>query len=105
MRTYRKEFMIGLREPKKETVKLQKAINRLLDDLATYEPESTEYKNALQAYERIMKLQAETSKKGVTPDTIITALAYLGGILIVVVYEEKHVMRSVATSFFPKMLK
>jgi hypothetical protein len=69
-------------------------IERTLDDMSRYLPESSEYHNLIANLERLMKLKAENRKGGVSPDTLAIVAGNLLGILLIVAYEQKHVMSS-----------
>ena len=64
-------------------------------------PNSEQYSNALTSLERLMKLK-ESKKTHISPDTIALVLGNLLGILIIVAYEQKHVMGSKGLGFVLK---
>lgn len=74
-------------------------IDKVMNSLRTYDPEDAEFGDAMGYLERLSNLKAEKLKRKVSPDTMAIVAANLVGILIIVAYEQKHVMTSKATSF------
>lgn len=60
----------------------------------TYGPDSEEYREAVSYLERLVRLKADERRIRITPDTMAIVLGNLLGILIIVAYEQKHVMVS-----------
>jgi hypothetical protein len=87
------------RTPKLEAVKLDAAMLRLLDDMENDETNSEEYANRLKHLKELSKLRSEERPERVSSDTIATVAGNLLGILIIVAYEQKHVMTSKGLSF------
>ena len=76
------------------------AITKALTSLQTYDTEDAEFSDALSYLERLTKLkEAEKPKRKVSPDVMATVLGNLAGILVIVAYEQKHVMTSKAMGF------
>ena len=86
----------------RKTSKLDEQIDRLLLEMNDLEPNSQEYVKALVAVERLMKLQGEEHRAPVSWDTIAIIGGNLLGILIIVAYEQKHVVTSKALGMIPK---
>ena len=81
-----------------------KQIKRILDDMDMFGPGSDEYDRLLKELKQVMKLKdKKKSKRSIDPNTVIVVASNLLGILIIVVYEEKHVITSKAYSTFVKM--
>ncbi len=74
-------------------------IIRILTEMDDYGPDSEEYLTLLPHLERLSKLKAETSPKRISPDTMVIVAGNLLGILIIVAYEQKHVMTSKGLGF------
>lgn len=91
------------RTPKVETIKLDAAMNRVLDDMDTVHTNSDEYSELLSNLERLSKLRTHERPGRVSPDTIATVAGNLLGILVIVAYEQHHVMTSKALGFVPKV--
>jgi hypothetical protein len=76
--------------------KLNEPINKVLTRMEGLEPDSEEYKKLLTTLDKLMELQREEQSSPVNPDTLVTVAGSLLGILIIVAYEQKHVMVSKA---------
>lgn len=81
---------------------LDEPIAKVLSSMNTYGTEDPEYKIAMDHLERLMKLKAEERKSKVSPDTWAIVSGNLLGILIIVAYEQKHVMVSKGLGFVIK---
>lgn len=81
---------------------LDAPIAKVLSEMETYSPETPEYKNAIKQLDRLMKMKAKDSPKRISPDAVLSAVAYILGIGIIVTYEHKHVLVSKALSFIQK---
>lgn len=92
------------RKVKAETVKLDVAVIRILDDMDTYGPDSKEYPELLSHLERLTKLRngERFRLSKINPDTVVLAAGNILGILVIVAYEQKHVMTSKGLGFILK---
>lgn len=90
------------KKPKEEDLKLSVVENTLLDDMVTYGPDSPEYPTLLHYLERVRELRKKDDRKRVSYDTVVQVMGTLGGILIIVIYEQKHVLTTKALTFLPK---
>jgi hypothetical protein len=81
---------------REEATIYDEAIDKTLESLVTYGTEDAEFGDALSYLERLTKLKAERRRGKVSPDTIAMVVGNLAGILVVVAYEQKHVMTSKA---------
>ena len=79
-----------------------KQIKRILDDMDMFGPGSEEYDKLLKELKKVMKLKDSKKSKGIDPNTVVLVVGNLVGILIIVMYEEKHVITSKAFSVFVK---
>jgi hypothetical protein len=75
--------------------KLDEPIDRVLDDMKVFDPDSPEYEKLLGHLERLKKLRLEESALP-SGDTWAIVLGNLAGILTIVAYEQNHVMVSKA---------
>lgn len=80
------------KKPTQTSVKLETVKQRLLDDMIDFGPDTEEYTNNLGYLERVHALQ--NTKQRVSPDQILLVVGNLLGILILVGYEQKHVLTS-----------
>ena len=85
-----------------EAKELSDAINRASCTLAACDVGSDEYSKTLSHLERLYMIKAENRKNRVTPDAILIVAGNLLGILVIVAYEQKHVLGSKALSFVTK---
>ena len=94
--------MIG-HAKRQEKEKLSIAIDQLLNEMLTYGPDSPEYPELLERLEKINNIRRSRNfTKGVSPDTMALVAGNLIGILIIVGYEQKHVMVSTAQKLLLK---
>lgn len=75
---------------------LDAPIARVIADLDRYGPETDEYPKLIAHLEKLHKMKAEKRPPRVSRDTVMIVLGNLVGILIIVIYEEKHVISSKA---------
>jgi len=87
---------------KKRVSELDEPIKRVLDEMKTYGPDSPEYPKLVAHLETLTRLKAEERRHRVSADTMAIVLGNLGGILIIVAYESRHVMASKAMGFLLK---
>lgn len=85
----------------KKNKQLDEVKQRLLTDLAVYDPTDKEYETILNRLEALDKLSNKRAK--VSPDTIAIVLGNLLGIVVIVAYEQKHVFASRASNFIMKV--
>mgnify|MGYP003591950604 CR=1 FL=1 len=84
---------------KNTSLTFEDAIERLLLEMNEYDPDSDTYQNALASLERVSRVKCETKKTRVSADTIALVLGNLLGILIIVGYEQTHVITSKGLGF------
>jgi hypothetical protein len=85
-----------------EAGQFQNAIDKLLESMDSFGPEDPEYATHLAHLERLTAMKANCRRKRVSPDQMALVLGNLLGIVIIVAYEQKHVMVSKATNFVMK---
>lgn len=90
--------MLG-RPPKVEAIKLDAAINRLLDGMDNEDLDSEQYSKNLEHLERLSKLRTQERPGRVDLDTMVAVAGNILGIVIIVAYEQKHVMTSKGLGF------
>lgn len=81
---------------KKEETALDVLVTDLLSRMAKLDPYSEEYTELMNALERLYKLKTVEQPKQVSGDTVALIVGNLVGIVIVVAYEQKHVITSKA---------
>lgn len=84
---------------KEETAIYDEPIEKVLDAMRAYDTIDEEYIRLMDYLERLTKLKAEKSKSKVDPNTKAIILGNLLGIVIIIAYEQKHVMKSKAMAF------
>jgi hypothetical protein len=80
----------------KRDSELDEPIDKLLEELRAYDPNSTEFAAAMEHLETLTKMRAEEHRFPVSPETMALVVGNLVGILIIVGYEQKHVVTSKA---------
>jgi len=83
----------------KKTSALDEPIERVLYEMTLYGPDTDEYPALVEHLERLMTMKAQERKSRVSPDTMAMVVGNLLGILVIVAYEQKHVMVSKGLSF------
>jgi hypothetical protein len=79
---------------------LDEPIEKVLTDMNTYGPDSEEYPKLIDHLERLTRMKAEEGRRQrVSPDTMAIVLGNILGILVIVAYEQKHVMVSKGLGF------
>lgn len=86
---------------KKESI-LDEAIQRVLNDMEQASPETQKYTELLASLERLIRLRDDENRSRVSPDTLAIVAGNLLGILIIVAYEQRHVVTSKALPFILK---
>lgn len=88
---------------KKKPSILDEPIEKVLTGMNTYDPSDPEYQVLMDHLERLTRLkEVENSRFRVTPDTMAIVAGNLMGILIIVAYEQRHVMVSKGLGFILK---
>lgn len=85
-----------------KTDKLDEVVDRILEEMSMYGPETEEYQKLMKQLNKVYKLKADVAKKRVSPDTVVLAVANLLGILIIVAWEERRIISSKAMSLLIK---
>jgi hypothetical protein len=87
---------------KRETKGLNEVIDRTLNEMAVYGPEAPEYPTLLNNLSTLIELKTKQSPQSISPDTVLIVGGNLLVVLIIVAYEQKHVVVSKALSFMMK---
>lgn len=98
-----KGYLMFGKPDKAETLRLNAAVNRILIDMQEADPNSEQYKELLTNLERLTTLRSNGTPSGFSRDTMLTVAANIVGILIIVGYEQTHVISSKGLGFLPKM--
>jgi len=93
--------MFGVFE-RNETSIYDEPIKQILVDMDEYGTDSPEYSALMRHLEELSRIRADHRSKRVSPDTMAIVAGNLMGILIIVAYEQKHVMTSKAMGFILK---
>ena len=76
--------------------RIDKLITRVTEDMEMYGPDSEEYSKLMKHLKQLTKLKAGNKPKPVSRDTMALIGGNILGILVIVIYEQKHVMTSKA---------
>ena|SRR5689334_19882776 len=74
-------------------------IDRLLAEMRDVEVDSDEYPKMLEHLSKLNDMKSEERKRKVSPDTMLLVAGNIIGILVIVAYEQKHVVTSKALNF------
>lgn len=91
----------SLKNEKKKN--LDGAIQRASCALTACDVGSVEYSDTLSHLERLYTIKTETRKNRISPDTVLVVTGNLIGILVIVAYEQKHVLGSKAMNLYMKV--
>jgi hypothetical protein len=86
---------------RKPTV-LDEPIEKVMTGMNMYSPEDPEYLTLMNHLERLNRMKAENRQTRVSPDTMAIVVGNILGILVIVAYEQKHVMVSKGLGFVIK---
>ena len=91
---YRKDNMFRRFRREKSSI-YDEPINRILSELSYYGPDTEEYPKLIKHLDSLTRMKAFVgSESRVTPDTKAIVWGNLLGILVIVIYEQKHVLVS-----------
>lgn len=82
---------------------LDENIDMFLENMLVLGVNAEEYKEQLTVVERLNKLKAGNPEKKLSHDTIAMVLGNVVCVVIIVAYEQKHVMASKAMSFVSRL--
>lgn len=76
--------------------KLDDQITKVLDEMDVFGVDSPEYPDHLKNLERLYELKTKTRPDPLSRDTIVMVIGNFGITLLIVAYEQKHVITSKA---------
>lgn len=79
---------------RRDSTAIDTLIERCVSDMESHNTDSEEYQNLLTRLERLSKLKQK--REPINYDTLITVAGHLAGVLLIIMYEQKHVMTSKA---------
>ena len=95
------------RTPKEDTHPLDETIANLISGLSGLDEGAEAHTQAVQSLKILMELraadQAEKRKLPVNPDVLVAAGAHILGMVMILGFEQKHVLTSKAMQFVPKI--
>lgn len=96
---YRKDYMFRRFKREKPSI-YDEPIDRVLSDMSVYGPDTEEYSKMIKYLESLGRMRAnEQPQTRISPDTMLIVVGNLLGILIIVIYEQKHVLVSKGMGF------
>jgi hypothetical protein len=99
---YERSLMFGNLFKEQPSI-LDEPIAKVLTEMNKVGPDSDEYKALVRHLEVLTRLKAESRPQRVSPDALAVVAGNLLGILIIVAYEQKHVMVSKGLGFVMKV--
>lgn len=102
MRTpYRKETMFNFNQPEK--TKIDDAIDELLDEMKVFTGDSSEYAKMTDQLTKLHALKQNEKPDRVKPDTLAIIAGNIATALLIIGFEQKHVVTTKVTSFLAKL--
>lgn len=95
--------MIQLPKKKDKNPKLTAAKDKVLDELIAHDPNSPEWTTNIEHLERLTQLETDTRKPRLSRDVMFTGACAIGQVLVIVIYEQKHVFASQAKALLTKL--
>lgn len=89
------------RTQKVESLDLKPVRDKLLEELAMQDPSSKEFSKAMKHLERISTLQSK-DKWRIDLNTVILVVGNLLGVVVIVAYEQNHIMNTKGLGFLRK---
>lgn len=83
----------------KKASKFDQPIDRVLEEMARTPQDTDEYSAHLKHLDKLSELQLREQSNKVTADTVWMIAGNLLGILVIVAYEQKHVLASRGMNF------
>ena len=96
--------MFNLKTTPTEPTNLEKAIQRLHDDMQTVDPNTDQYTKMADNITKLYKLREYDTRKRwhPSPDAVLTATVNIVGILLIIRHEDVNVISSKAIGFVKK---
>ena len=92
-----------IRKPPEKDESLEKAIEQIYMEMASYDAESKEYAKCVKQLSTLYSLRPKKEALRVSPDTLVIVAGNLIGIGIIVAYESRNVVTSKALNFVMKL--
>jgi ferritin-like metal-binding protein YciE len=89
--------------PDRPKTDLEEAMSNLYASLSQHEEDTETYAKMVEQLVKLHALQMAERRPRVSVDTLAAIAANLGGILIIVGYEQKHILTSKALGFIRKI--
>lgn len=87
---------------KERTSVFDEPIDRILGEMQGSDVDSEEYPKMLEHLSKLNEMKSEERRRRISPDTMLMVAGNLLGILIIVGYEQKHVVTSKALPFIQR---
>jgi hypothetical protein len=81
---------------------LDEPIANILTEMNTYKPDDPEWTTLVEHLDKLTRMKSDYRNRRFSPDTMLIVAGNLLGILIIVAYEQKHVMVSRGLGFVIK---
>ena len=94
-------FKLKKQEKSELDKQIEKRIEGLNDSLGKTELDSDRIDNVKELVE--IKTQLEGRKEKISPNTVVAAVASVGSVVAIMIYENRHVFTSAAKNFIPKL--
>jgi hypothetical protein len=91
------------KKPSNESVALDQAIMDVFCDLKNVSSEHEDYTTSMKHLSELYKIKEHTAPKTLSPDVMLTAGANIVGILLILHFEQTHVIASKALGFVLKL--
>ena len=89
------------KKPNAAEVKLDAVKHKILDELIEHAPDDADYPTLMSHLERVDSMQ-HTKMQRVSPDAVVQTVGAFLSVLVIVMYEQKHVLTSKSLSLLPK---
>jgi hypothetical protein len=87
---------------KREPSVLDEPIEKILTEMNTYKPDDPEWPMLIEHLDKLTRMKSDYRNRRFSPDTMLLVAGNLLGILVIVAYEQKHVMVSKGLGFVIK---
>lgn len=74
-------------------------IKEVMDEMERVGPNDEKFPKLVVQLDRLMEMKRDDRRHTISPDTLVVVAGNLLGILLIVAYEQKHVMTSKAMQF------
>lgn len=75
---------------------VDEAIAKVLTEMRTYGVDTPEYKTAIAYLDNLMEMRAKEPQNRLSKDTLAIVAGNLVGVMLIVAYEQRHVIRQTA---------